>query len=541
MKKPATRKARFWRGQEPWPVSLLHRFLAVISLSRGIATNIALSAPAEAPANIAPPQFTSISVNAESSGIELKWISANGSSYNLESSSDLISWSRETTVTGGTHFIDTTEEFFEQRFFRLTLTSTPKPHNILLIIVDDWGIDSSPIDNPTGSNLPLMPNLESLAETGIRFQNAYALAKCSPTRASIMTGRYPFRHGIGSPAGAVLPVSELTLPEALNDCSAYALGSFGKWHLGGGNSGPRNNGGWPTFAGSLGSGVADYYNWQKTILTDNEPPQTLATTSYTTTDTTNDAIKWIADQEDQPWFCWLAYNAAHSPFHAPPITVAGQTNPNPTARNNRDRFETMLWAMDAEIGRLIDTIDRTNTNIILLGDNGTPAGVIQPPFDRTHSKGTLYEGGTHVPMIVTGPIVSTPGSVNEQLVHCVDVFPTILELAGGDPKSLTTTLDGISLIPNLQDQGQSNRAIVCEAFGRTESSPGRAIRNGDYKLIIFDDPSRSTDTAALELYYLPSDPNESNNLLSRELTDVQRIAYDQLLEINLELGGNFNQ
>ena len=500
---------------------------------------IALGAPAESVSNIISPSFTSISLDEQSGSIQLTWDPTNDTSYRLESSVDLISWNSGPNVTGGTHLIENIETLSEARFFRLS--KAPTGHqNILLIIVDDWGIDSSPIDNPNGPNLPSMPNLKSLAESGIRFQNAYALAKCSPTRASIMTGRYPFRHGIGSPAGATLPSSELTLPEVLKDCSPYALGSFGKWHLGGGTSGPRDNGGWPTFAGSLGSGVQDYYNWQKTISTTDQAPQTSTSTNYTTTDTTNDAIEWIATQADQPWFCWLAYNAAHSPFHAPPNTVAGQSNPNPTARNNRDRFETMLWAMDAEIGRLIATIDRTNTNIILLGDNGTPGGVIQSPFDRSHSKGTLYEGGTHVPMIVTGPIVPTSNSVSEQLVHCVDLFPTIVELAAGDPGTLDTTLDGLSLLPILGSNEASSRAIACEAFGRAESNPGRAIRSGDYKLIIFDDPSIATDTATLELYHLPDDPNESNNLLSGALTVDQQIAYTHLIEANRQLGGNFN-
>jgi arylsulfatase A-like enzyme len=487
------------------------------------------------------PQFTSISVNEATSEIHLAWTIAENSNYLLEKSSDLITWSSVDVLSGNTHAVTPTENKSEQVFFRISSVSTAAPNNILLLIVDDWGIDSSPIDNLNGTNLPVMPHLESLAATGIRFSNAYALPMCSPTRASILTGRYPFRHGVGSPAGANLPSSELTLAEAMSAHTEFALGSVGKWHLGGGNTGPRDTGGWPYFAGSLGSGVEDYSNWQKIITIGDEPPQSIVSSTYATTDTTNDAISWIQDQADQPWFCWVAYNAAHSPFHDPPSTISGKENPFAGARGNRNRFEAMLWAMDSEIGRLIDTIDRSTTEIILIGDNGTPGGVIQPPFTREHSKGTLYDGGTHVPLVINGPSVLRPNTISDQLVHCADLFPTIIELSGVKPESLNLQLDGISLLPILSGESLENRPIVCEAFGRNFDQPGRAIRKDDYKLIIFDDPNSDTDTARLEFYQLSSDSNETNNLLSNALSLEQQTAFDELVAYSKSLGGNFNQ
>ena len=201
----------------------------------------------------------------------------------------------------------------------------------------------------------------------------------------------------------------------------------------------------------------------------------------------------------------------------------------------------MLWAMDAEIGRLLGSIDRKTTEIILIGDNGTPGGVIQPPFSREHSKKTLYDGGTHVPLVINGPSVSNPASTVEQLVHCADLFPTILDLAGLDPTELNIQLDGVSLLPILKGSSTENRPIVCEAFGRNFDQPGRAIRKGDYKLIIFDDPNSDSDTARLEFYQLSSDPNEGSNLLLKALSPAQGASFEDLVAYNDSLGGNFNQ
>ena len=126
-------------------------------------------------------------------------------------------------------------------------------NNVLLLIVDDWGIDRSPLDNQDpNAVLPKMPTLQSLAQSGVRFTKAYAQPLCSPTRATILTGRHPFRHGVGSPVKAsnALKEEELTLPDILTEQnSRYAHASFGKWHLGGGNSGPSTTGGWRQFKG----------------------------------------------------------------------------------------------------------------------------------------------------------------------------------------------------------------------------------------------------------------------------------------------------
>ncbi|MCH6257642.1 sulfatase-like hydrolase/transferase [Puniceicoccaceae bacterium K14] len=421
-------------------------------------------------------------------------------------------------------------------------------NNILLLIVDDWGIDSSPLYNSIsdypGTSFPPMPQVEALAVQGVRFTNAYAEPVCSPTRASILTGRHPFRHGVGHPSGSGnLPEGELTLPEIFAaQNSPYQLASFGKWHLGGGDDGPATIGGWPEFRGIISGGVADYYNWGKTIngSTSNE-------TTYSTTDQVNETLSFIADKEDSPWFAWVAFNAPHTPFHNPPSdlhdypTYSTNSDGEVTGANRRGAYEAALQSLDTEIGRLLASIDLESTNIILIGDNGTPAPVIQAPYDNEHAKASLYEGGVHVPLIIAGPDVETNGN-NDELVHCVDLFSTILDLAKIDIESATETvpaIDSNSLAPIIQSRDNSERSIVSETFGSDTGTEGRTIRIDtypDYKLIAFGDPTSAADTTNYFLYNIVNDPNEQSPLLIPPTTTSPHFdAYYALIEKDLEL------
>ncbi len=418
-----------------------------------------------------------------------------------------------------------------------TVNQPPAQNNVLLMIVDDWGIDSSPVDNPAGPRHASMPTLANLAAGGLRFTNAHALPVCSPTRATIITGRYAFRHGVGSPGGANVTAGEFTLPEAFAAAtSPYSLASFGKWHLGGGNNGPNNLGGWPEFAGIAGNGggVGDYELWNKnengTVTND--------VTTYTTTDQVNEAVDFITAQGDNPWFCWLAFNAPHTPFHEPPSDLLPS---NPTGTANRDLYEKALEALDTEMARLLLSVDMATTNIIIIGDNGTPNQVVQAPFGNGHAKGDLYQGGVHVPMIATGPDI-TATETTDELVHCVDLFSTILELAGIDPSSVVpggTTIDSRNLVPVLQGNDITDGCLVFEVFGTDINNPGRAIRDGDYKLIIFDDPNSAVDVPDFEFYNVATDVNEQNDLLDGTLNPTEQAAFDALMAKNTTLGGNF--
>src|SRR6185436_9171668 len=168
--------------------------------------------------------------------------------------------------------------------------------NILLIIADDYGADSSSLYNTNSSaSLPPTPNIVALARSGVLFRNAYANPVCSPTRACLLTGRHGFRTGIGDvitgPGSTTLTAAEFTLPEAFaaNASLGYQLAHFGKWHLNNAAASPNNIGGWPHFAGSLIGALANYTNWTKTI----NGVSTSGYSVYATTDLVNDAIAWI--------------------------------------------------------------------------------------------------------------------------------------------------------------------------------------------------------------------------------------------------------
>jgi arylsulfatase B len=406
--------------------------------------------------------------------------------------------------------------------------------NILLIVADDYGADSSSLYNSTnnGASLPPTPNIESLARAGVVFQNAYANPICSPTRACLITGRHGFRTGVGDvivgAGSATLTAAEFTLPDAFaaNSGLGYQLAQFGKWHLHNGPNSPGTIGGWPHYSGSLMGGIANYTNWTKTVN-----GTSLANyTNYATTDLVNDATAWIQARTNNPWFAWVAFSAPHTPLHKPPnslcphyTSLSGTTadiNANP-----RRYFEAMTEAMDTEIGRLLAAVDRTNTHIIFMGDNGTLNSVIQPPFPSSRGKGSLYEGGVRVPFLIAGPAVASPGRTNDTLVHAVDVFATILEMAGINPAATLPTnviIDSQSVLGAVRSTSNLTRNVYVEKFGTDTPTPdGRALRNGQFKLIRFT-------RAAEEFYDLLADPYEKTNLLSGSLTGTPLANYYSL-------------
>lgn len=393
--------------------------------------------------------------------------------------------------------------------------------NILLIILDDIGIDSLEQwnDDATASFAPT-PNIDALADAGIRFGSAYAYPTCSPTRASLITGRYGFRTGVLSPESADnFSADEHTLPEAFIEQElGYQLANFGKWHLEGGSFGPNELGGWPHFSGSLGGALNHYHRWDKTI----NGATHYVTETYATRDTASEAILWIRAQGSSQWFAWVAFNAAHTPLHIPPSSLHSydltdldsETTPRPF-------YEAIIETLDSQIGRLISAVDLTTTTVILLGDNGTAADVIQPPYDILgRAKGSVYEGGTHVPFIIAGASVTDGNRDTLAPVHCADLFATILELAGGDVPD--SAIDSRSLLPILENNSFEpvEECILVES----DSFNGRrAIRNADYKLIRF-----GTSMNQDELYHIASDTLEAVNLLDGTLDSEQTVAYAAL-------------
>ena len=415
--------------------------------------------------------------------------------------------------------------------------STAAQRNILVLIADDYGMDSHSLYNTTsgGATLPPTTNLNALLQSGVLFRNAYANATCSPTRAALLTGRYGFRTGVNTALASAATIgiytNEYTLPEVLraNPALGYHSSAFGKWHLGSGNTGPSVVGGWTNYAGGLGGALASYTNWNK-VVNGSAPT---ANTNYPTTDVVNDAVAWIQARGTNNWLAWVAFNAAHTPFHKPPTNLCPQYAGLPGTQihiNNNPRlyYEASVQALDLEIGRLLNAVNRTNTDIIFLGDNGTPGQVIQPPYTQLRAKGTLYEGGTRVPMIIAGPDIVSPNRTNDAVVHAVDLYATILELSGvnlAQALPLGLTFDSRSLVPILHNQtfAPAEGAVLMqesEAVGMNQL-PGRAARRGDHKLIQF---TNSTE----EFYNVATDPTEATNLLLSPLTTTQQSALDAL-------------
>ncbi|HKQ39790.1 MAG TPA: sulfatase-like hydrolase/transferase, partial [Verrucomicrobiae bacterium] len=404
------------------------------------------------------------------------------------------------------------------------MTASAASRNVLLIIADDYGIDSHSLYNTnSAASLPPTPNINALAQRGVLFRNAYGQPVCSPSRCAMLTGRYGFRNGVTqvveSLATPGVQTNEYTLPEVIsaNAQLSYSCASIGKWHLGGAAAGPNTAGGWPHFSGSLGGALASYTSWMKTVDGRSTPNYSV----YATTDNVNDALSWIQQRGTNRWFLWLAFNAGHTPYHKPPNNLHSYDSLSGTqadiTANPRPYYEAMIESMDTEIGRLLSQIDTNQTTILFLGDNGTQGRVIQPPFSSSRGKDSLYEGGVRVPFIVAGPDIVNRGRSSDAVVHCVDLYATILDLVGVPLPAVLPT-DSRSLLPVLLSQPftPAERAILVENETTAPAGQsGRAVRYSNFKLI---QPTGSAE----EFYDLARDPLEATNLLLRTLTAEQQ-------------------
>ena len=395
------------------------------------------------------------------------------------------------------------------------MNSTPKP-NILLVIADDMGIDATP-GYDIGDEKPNMPNLEKMMNNGITFENLWAYPSCTPTRSSIITGKYGFRSGV-TQVGDVLSTNEVSLQRYLdNNNSEYSHAVIGKWHLSNNASHP-NEMGIAHYTGLLSGGAQSYNRWS---LTENQNTQT--TTEYITTKFTDLAIDWIEDQED-PWFLWLAYTAPHTPFHLPPSELHSRTDlPDDQASidaNPLPYYLAMIESLDSEIGRLLSSMtqpEKENTIVIFIGDNGTPGPTSQEYNDR-RTKGSVYQGGVNVPMIISGATVNRLGQREDALINTTDLYSTIADIAGITDPDLN---DSNSFKSLLSDTTGNKREFVYSE--RTNSNGGSdiTIRNGTHKYILFEDGTEA-------LYNLSINPLENPNLLNANQLPLSTTDADAL-------------
>ncbi|MDO5971446.1 sulfatase-like hydrolase/transferase [Flavivirga aquimarina] len=374
--------------------------------------------------------------------------------------------------------------------------------NILLVIADDMGLDATPGYN-IGSIKPQMSNLQNLMDSGIRFNNLWSNPTCTPTRAGILTGKYGYRTGI-TKVDDPLPTSETSIQKYLdlNTNSAYSHAVIGKWHLSN-NANHPNNMGVDYYAGTLGGGVPSYTNWSLNIN-----GTTTTSTEYITTKLTDLAIDWV-DSQTKPWFLWLAYNAPHTPFHLPPNDLHSQgalpSDQTSIDANPLPYYMAAIEALDTEMGRLINSMsqeEKDNTIIIFIGDNGTPNQVVQE-YASMRAKGSVYQGGVNVPMIISGKGVTRINTTEDALINTTDLFATVANIAGID---ITEINDSKSFKALLSDSGTTSRDYTYTEIGKTSGSD-YTIRNNTHKYISFYDGSEA-------FYDLSDNPLESPNLLN---------------------------
>ncbi len=403
------------------------------------------------------------------------------------------------------------------------ISESQAQQNTILIIADDLSPDYLGCFS-TVTDTAKTPNISALAQSGIKFTKVWSAPVCSPARAGILTGRYPFRTGVGgvitSGTSPQIDTAEMSIAKLLKYYApvTYNTACVGKWHLTVNAPLKRlnpNKLGFDLYSGNFNGAIPNYYNYQrvKNGILD-------TVTTYATTQTVNDAIDWLDTMNmTKPFFLWLAFNAPHDPFHLPPPSLCDTTGLSGTTADitayPEKYFKAALQAMDSEIGRLFAYLSLHNlmdsTNIIFIGDNGNQQQVAQIA-NPAKSKGTIYDYGVRVPMIIKGPSVVNGNRTSNELINAPDLFATIAEMCGfpywKNSVPVSTVVDSKTFLPIIKNQTINNRTwIFTETFNTPATSDdGKTIRNQDYHLLRFDN-------GGSEFYNQTTDAEENNNLL----------------------------
>jgi arylsulfatase A-like enzyme len=402
-----------------------------------------------------------------------------------------------------------------------------RPH-IVYIVSDDQGWKDVGYH---GSDIKT-PNIDRLAQGGARLEQFYAQPMCTQTRAALMTGRYPFRYGLRSaviPSGGTygLATDEWLLPQALRE-AGYFTALVGKWHLGHADRKywPRQRG-FDYHYGAL-VGEIDYFthsaHGQKDWFRDD---RTVVEEGYVTQLLGADAVRLISTYDKKaPLFLYLAFTAPHAPYQAPQPYLDRYAH---IADTTRRAYAAMITAVDDEIGKVAKALEqrgmRQNTIIVFHSDNGgNVLAMFSGEMDASHlklpadngsfrgGKGLLYEGGTRVLALVNWPGRIKSGTVFDQPMHVVDMFPTLAGLAGVSVAGRPKPLDGLNMWPAIAQGAPSPRTEVVYSI-----EPYRAgVRQGDWKLVW-----RTTLPTQVELFNLKQDPAEKANLAQQH---PQRVA-----------------
>jgi arylsulfatase A-like enzyme len=398
--------------------------------------------------------------------------------------------------------------------------------NVVLILIDDLGWTDV---GCFGSDFYRTPNIDQLARDGVRFTQAYsACTVCSPTRASIMTGKYPARlHVTDWIPGLVpanpkllppdwtkhLPLEETTIARVLKD-AGYATASIGKWHLGDEPYYPEKFGFDKNVAGTAAPSPKTYFApWNIATLTEGKPGE------YLTDRLAEEAVKFIDENKSRPFFLYWAHFAVHKPTQGKADLVArDRARKRPRQTHTNAVYAAQVESMDEAVGRVRAKLAELglsdHTIVIFASDNG---GHIPTTSNRPlrAGKASHYEGGVRVPHIVHWPGVTSAGTDCATPILSTDLYPTILEMTGVADVSGHRP-DGMSNVPLLRRTGElANRDLFWhyphyQLYQKEGTTPYGAIRSGDWKLI------ETYDDMHVELYNLRDDLGEQKNLAAEQ-------------------------
>jgi len=424
-----------------------------------------------------------------------------------------------------------------------------RPPNFVILFADDMGYsDLACFGHPTIRT----PNLDRMASEGVRLTSFYCAAPvCTPSRAGLLTGRYPVRAGqpnnLGPDSKGGLPLSEITLAQALKQ-RGYRTIMIGKWHLG---HDPEDylptRRGFDSYFGLL------YSNdmippWVQTkrpleLYRDTKPVERMEDQSNLTQRYTEEAVRQIRAAGKNPFFLYLPYAMPHLP-----VSASGKFLGHSRAGLYGDVIETLDWSAGEILKTLKEQGIDSHTLVMFTSDNGPwhnlPARMLQKGVEPWHTgtkgmlkgaKGTTYEGGVRVPFIARWPGVIPAGQVSADMATTLDFFPTLVKAAGGSLPA-DRTYDGFDILPFLQGRGPSPRKSFFYFLGRNL----QAYREGSWKcrLARQDADRKATETAAPELYHLDRDPAEDYNVFERH-KDIGERMLARMREFAAELKADF--
>lgn len=417
--------------------------------------------------------------------------------------------------------------------------------NVVFILVDDWGVMDAGVQ---GSDFFETPVIDQFARESVRFTQAYAASPvCSPTRAAIMTGKSPARLDMtiwhegaveGGPknrrmleatAEPNLPRKEVTIAELFKRENYYTA-HIGKWHLGKAAWYPETQGFDLNVGGTYWGAPVSFFYPYRGIWSKSDPELRYVPIGsgkdgdYLTDRLTDHAIDVIREHQDEPFFLSLCFHTVHSPIQGKPKHVRHFRNKAPGRVHGHAEYAAMVASLDENVGRVLQVLEERdlaeNTVVILTSDNGGVDIPVRmsgdnPPTSNSpfrSGKGTLYEGGIRVPLIIRWPGRTKAGATCDELVTSQDFFPTLVEGLELDAES-SAEQDGVSLLPLLHaPSSELARRTLYWHYPHyyTRMTPGSAIRDGDWKLI------HSYEDSQVELFNLATDPSETNDVSAHD-------------------------